>query len=101
MGALPWLARTQRDYARLLTERRDPQHASELIAAAMAIEGDLGITFSSLGCAATSEAGLRQAFAPDPLSLQAAIGALRGLSLPSSRTVKRAWTRSCSCVVCL
>jgi hypothetical protein len=40
MGALPWLARTQRDYAHLLAEHGDPQRASELTTAARAIERD-------------------------------------------------------------
>jgi len=42
-GALPWLARTQSDYGRLLRERGDGERADELVAAARSTYDALGI----------------------------------------------------------
>jgi hypothetical protein len=42
-GALPWLARTQADFGRLLRERGDGERAEELLAAAHATYDALGI----------------------------------------------------------
>jgi hypothetical protein len=44
MGARPWLAHTQRDYARILAERGEKKRASELVAAALATYRELDMT---------------------------------------------------------
>ena len=47
MGARPWLAHTQRDYARMLLERAeagDRERATDLLESATAIYGELGMT---------------------------------------------------------
>lgn len=46
MGGLPWVARTQLDYARALLERgqlRDPERARDLLASCDATFGQLGM----------------------------------------------------------
>jgi tetratricopeptide (TPR) repeat protein len=43
MGARPWLAHTQRDYAQMLAEQGETQRASELTAAAAATYHELGM----------------------------------------------------------
>jgi tetratricopeptide (TPR) repeat protein len=63
MGGLPWVARTQLDYARTLLERghlRDPERAQDLLASCDATFGQLGMARCASDAAALEQASLRR-----------------------------------------
>ena len=62
MGGLPWVARTQLDYARALLERgqlRDPERVQDLLASCGATFGALGMKRCATDVAALEQASLR------------------------------------------
>ena len=92
MGALPWVAHTQADYARLLlsrNERGDRERARELSAEAVATYRQLGMGYANLG-ALLMAVGLPY----DSDGGRALAGALAGNWAPAKPIWPAGWPRS-------